>query len=168
LPSDVKPRDEGDIDPSDGRDESGAERSDRNWTDILQELRVTQTGTQIISGFLLTVAFQQRFTSLPHYELVIYGVLVALAAVSTLLGLSSVSLHRAQFRRHDKTQVVNIASRLLAVTVWVVVILAAGVVMFIFDFVFNLAAGFIAAAVALVAILVFIVLIPRSPRGHAG
>ena len=154
----------GDIDPSDGRNETGAERSDRNWTDILQELRVTQTGSQIISGFLLTVAFQQRFTSLPRYELVIYGVLVALAAVSTLLGLSSVSLHRAQFRRHDKSQVVNVASRLLAITVWVVAILAAGVVLFIFDFVFNLAAGLTAGVLALAAILVFIVLIPRSPR----
>jgi dipeptide/tripeptide permease len=153
-----------DIDPSDGRAESDAERSDRNWTDILQELRVTQTGTQIISGFLLTVAFQQRFTSLPQYELVIYGVLVALAAVSTFLGLSAVSLHRTQFRRHDKSQVVSVASRLLAITVWVVAILAAGVVLFIFDFVFTLAAGLIAAVLALVAILVFIVLIPRSPQ----
>jgi hypothetical protein len=167
LPSDLGPDTDHDIESSDGRNESGAERSDRNWTDILQELRVTQTGTQIISGFLLTVAFQQRFTSLPHYELLLYGVLVALAAVSTLLGLSSVSLHRAQFRRHDKIQVVNIASRLLAITVWVVAILAAGVVMFIFDFAFNLTAGLVAAAAALVAILVFIVIIPRSPRGRA-
>ncbi|MDQ1569553.1 MAG: hypothetical protein QOF79_227 [Actinomycetota bacterium] len=155
-----------DIDPADGRNETEAERSDRNWTDILQELRVTQTGTQIISGFLLTVAFQQRFTSLPPYELVIYGALVALAAVSTLLGLSAVSLHRAQFRRHGKPQVVNVASRLLAITVWVVAILAVGVVLFIFDFVFNLAAGLIAGVIALAAILLFIVLIPRSP-GHA-
>jgi hypothetical protein len=153
-----------DIDPVDGRNETGAERSDRNWTDILQELRVTQTGTQIISGFLLTVAFQQRFTELPGYEIAIYGVLVALAAASTLLGLSVVSLHRAQFGRHDKPRVVDIASRMLAATVWVVAILAAGVVLFIFDFVFTLAAGIIAGVVALVAILVFIVLIPRSPR----
>jgi dipeptide/tripeptide permease len=153
-----------DSDPSDGRNETGAERSDRNWTDILQELRVTQTGSQIISGFLLTVAFQQRFTSLPRYELVLYGVLVALAAVSTLLGLSSVSLHRAHFQHHDKSRVVNVASRLLAITVWVVAILAVGVVLFIFDFVFNLAAGLIAAVFALAAILVFIVLIPRSTR----
>jgi hypothetical protein len=46
----------------------------------------------------------------------------------------------------------------------VVAILAAGVVLFIFDFVFNLAAGLAAGVLALAAILVFIVLIPRSPR----
>jgi hypothetical protein len=48
--------------------------------------------------------------------------------------------------------------------VWVVAVLAAGVVLFIFDFVFSLAAGMAAGVLALAAILVFIVLIPRSPR----
>ena len=46
----------------DGRDESAADRLDRNWNELLQELRVMQTGVQILSGFLLTVPFQQRFT----------------------------------------------------------------------------------------------------------
>ena len=50
-----------DADPSDGRDESLNEKMDRNWNDILQELRVTQTGTQILTGFLLAIAFQPRF-----------------------------------------------------------------------------------------------------------
>ena len=44
------------------RNETDDERYDRNWVEILQELRVTQTGTQIISGFLLTLAFQKRFS----------------------------------------------------------------------------------------------------------
>ena len=53
-----------DVDPRDGRDETRNERMDRNWNDLLQELRVTQTGTQILSGFLLTLVFQPRFASL--------------------------------------------------------------------------------------------------------
>ena len=51
-----------DADPTGGRGESATEHHDRNWNDTLQELRVTQTGTQIITGFLLTLAFQNRFT----------------------------------------------------------------------------------------------------------
>ena len=47
----------------DGRDGSANERVERNGTEILQELPVTRTGTQIISGFLLTLAFQKRFRS---------------------------------------------------------------------------------------------------------
>ncbi|HEX3197712.1 MAG TPA: DUF6328 family protein, partial [Propionibacteriaceae bacterium] len=54
----------GDVDQTDGRDESLNERMDRNWNEILQELRVTQTGTQIFTGFLLTIAFQTRFGEL--------------------------------------------------------------------------------------------------------
>jgi len=63
--TDRRPADEqADADPTDGRDESVNERMDRNWNEILQELRVTQTGTQIFTGFLLTIAFQQRFGDL--------------------------------------------------------------------------------------------------------
>ena len=55
-----------DADPADGRDETLDERMDRNWNEMLQELRVTQTGTQILTGFLLAIAFQNRFTELDH------------------------------------------------------------------------------------------------------
>jgi Family of unknown function (DUF6328) len=37
-----------DADSGDGRDEADTERLDRNENEILQELRVTQTGTQIL------------------------------------------------------------------------------------------------------------------------
>ena len=53
-----------DADPSDGRNETLDERMDRNWNEMLQELRVTQTGTQILTGFLLAIAFQNRFAEL--------------------------------------------------------------------------------------------------------
>lgn len=47
------------------RNETPAERHDRNWNELRQELRVTQTGIQIRSGFLPTLPFQSRFTDLP-------------------------------------------------------------------------------------------------------
>lgn len=91
-----------DVDPTDVRDESAAERLDRNWNDTLQELCVTQTGTQIITGFLLTLAFQNRFTDLDRDQIIIYLVLVVLAAVSSILGLAPRSLHRACFVRKPR------------------------------------------------------------------
>jgi hypothetical protein len=45
----------------DGRAETPTERLDRNWAELLQELRVIQTGTQILTGFLLAAVFQSRF-----------------------------------------------------------------------------------------------------------
>ena len=156
-----------DADPDDGRPETEAQRSDRNWNEILQELRVTQTGSQILSGFLLTVAFQQRFTHLDTYQYTVYGVLVGLAAISTILGLATVRLHRAEFHHHHKPEVVERGSHLLSITVAVVGILAAGVVLLIFDVVFGRAAGLIAGVIAAAALLVLLVLVPRNVRRTA-
>ncbi len=65
-----------DVDPDDGRDETENERMDRNWDEIIQELRVTQTGTQILTGFLLTIAFQPRFVELDSFQHAVYLTLV--------------------------------------------------------------------------------------------
>lgn len=43
--------------PDDGRNESEEERADRQWQELVQEIRVAQTGVQILFGFLLTVVF---------------------------------------------------------------------------------------------------------------
>lgn len=153
-----------DVDPDDGRPETEAQRSDRNWGDILQELRVTQTGSQILSGFLLTVAFQERFTHLDTYQYTVYGVLVGLAAISTLLGLATVRLHRSEFHHHRKPEVVEQGSRLLSITVAVVGILAAGVVLLIFDVVFGRPAGLIAGVAAAAVLIVLLLVLPRSIR----
>lgn len=132
-----------DVSP-DGRDESANERADRNWNEILQELRVTQTGTQLISGFLLAVAFQSRFEDLDAYQLGLYLTLVALAAAATFLGLVPVVLHRSRFRRHQKVDVVRIANRYLIANTVVVSLLVAGVCSLIFDFTLSRVAGFVA------------------------
>src|SRR5476649_1243013 len=90
----------------DGRDETPIERLDRNWSQLVQELRVTQTGTQILTGFLLTLAFQSRFGKLDAVQVEIYLVLVVLAALTTLLGLTPVAIHRALFRKRAMSQLV--------------------------------------------------------------
>jgi hypothetical protein len=148
----------------DGRHETPNERLDRNWDELLQELRVTQTGTQLISGFLLTLLFQQRFAELDSFQVTIYLVLVALAAGATALGLAPVSLHRTLFRRHEKEQMVSIGNVLLKATLALVALLAGGVVMFIFDVAVNLLAGLIAGAVTLLLLLLVLVVLPRSVR----
>lgn len=136
--------------PGDGRDETEAERLDRNWNEILQELRVVQTGTQILTGFLLTVAFQQRFDDLDGYQVTVYLILVALAAIATILGLTPVSLHRALFRQQAKPALVHSANFLLKATLVAVLLTLAGVALLIFDIVAGHPAGYIAGGSVLV------------------
>jgi amino acid transporter len=136
--------------PGDGRDETETERLDRNWNEILQELRVVQTGTQILTGFLLTVAFQQRFEDLDRFQVTVYLVLVALAALATLLALTPVSMHRALFRRRAKPELVRSANFLLKATLVAVLLTLAGTAMLIFDIVAGHPAGIVTGAAVLV------------------
>lgn len=160
----VRMPEEPDADAEDGRRESPTERADRNWNEILQELRVTQTGTQIMSGFLLTLPFQQRFSQLRPYELAIYISLILIAAVSTALGLAPVSLHRTLFRRHEKARMVGIADGLLRATLAFVSLLTAGVVLFILMFLGNVTAGIVGGAGVFLVLLVLLVAVPRAAR----
>ena len=135
---------------ADTHGETEEERLDRNWTEILQELRVVQTGTQILTGFLLAIAFQQRFEQLDDYQILVYLVLVCLAAVATLLALTPVGMHRALFRRRAKKQLVEAGNRLLIATLLAVLVTLAGTALLIFDIVAGNAAGLIVGGGVLV------------------
>jgi len=152
--------------PGDGREETENERLDRHWGDILQELRVVLSGTQIVSGFLLAVAFQQRFVELDSYQLTVYLVLVVLAALATAVGLAPVVLHRALFRKLEKDRVVLLGNRYLMTTAILVAVLAVGVCHLIFDFVVGRGAGVVAGMIAVVAVLALWVL-PLTLRGNS-
>lgn len=150
-------------DPRSGN-ETESERLDRNWNEILQELRVTQTGTQILTGFLLTVAFQARFTELDHYQTTTYLTLVVTAAVTTALGLAPVSLHRQLFRRHAKDRVVKTANRILQLTLLGVAVVLTGTVTLIFDIVVSRRAGLVVGGVIIIVIALLWQVIPRLRR----
>ncbi len=94
-----------------GRDETEEERADRMWGELIQEVRVAQTGVQILFGFLLTVVFQPKYAQLAAADRTIYIVTVVLGACAT--GASSaVSLHRLVSGRRVKPQAVRLASRM--------------------------------------------------------
>jgi hypothetical protein len=165
--TDDRPVDLGDdVDETDGRDESQNERMDRNWNEILQELRVTQTGTQIFTGFLLTIAFQTRFDELTTFQLRVYLVLVMAAVLTTALGLAPVNLHRGLFREGAKVTVVQTAHIIMRITLAGVAVMLIGTVLLIFDLVVDRTAAFIAAGVMLLIVIIIAVLPPilRSIR----
>ncbi|GGX54107.1 DUF6328 family protein [Streptomyces chartreusis] len=95
-----------------GRDESEEERADRMWGELLQEVRVTQMGVQILFGFLLTVVFTNKYDSLADTDQTIYIVTVVLGAAATGALIGPVSLHRLVAGRRIKPQAVSWASRM--------------------------------------------------------
>src|SRR3954466_11379124 len=97
---------------SDGRNETVLERCDRNLVELLQEVRVAQTGVQILFAFLLTVPFTARFERLTSFQEILYfGTLLAAGAAAMLL-IAPTSYHRIVFRLGDKENLVRAANRL--------------------------------------------------------
>jgi hypothetical protein len=149
---------------ADGRNESPDERSDRNWNEMLQETRITQTGTQILSGFLLTIAFQPRFETLSSFQHVVYLTLVVAATLTTALALAPVQVHRRLFRRRQKALVVQYGHRLLSAALVGLAVVMTGTVLLIFDVAVGLGGGVTAAAGVLGAIIMLTVLPGRHTR----
>ncbi len=149
------------------RDETEAERLDRNWNSLLQELRVLQTGVQLLTGLLLTLPFQPRFGILDHPMRVVYLIAVGCSVASTVLLVAPVGMHRLLFRRHRLDRLVSAAHRCVYGGLSLLGAALAGVTVIVFDAVAGRPAALVAGAVAVVAFAVFWVAVPLALRiGH--
>jgi hypothetical protein len=95
------------------RNESEAERLDRNLMELIQELRVAIPGIQFLFAFLLVVPFQQGWPSVTDFERTVYYVTLLLTVASSICLLAPTARHRLRFRELDKEWVVQSANRLL-------------------------------------------------------
>lgn len=145
-----------------GRDESEEERLDRLWEDQLQELRVMQTGTQLIAGFLLTLPFQSSFGDLEHRQRLVYLGLVVIAGVTLLLVVTPVAVHRRLSGEHVKERVVRVTHLALVGALTCVASLTVGITTFVFDVVVSRSAALTVGAAFLAAALALLLLLPRA------
>ena len=119
------------------RDETPAQRADRNFNDILQELRVTQTGVQVLFSLLLTVPFTQRFDRVTDFQKDVYFVALLLAAATTILLVAPVSVHRLVFHTGEKPWVVKVSSRLAVAGLVMLCLTLTTVLLFVSDVLFE-------------------------------
>jgi Family of unknown function (DUF6328) len=157
-----------DVDPHDGRDETRNERLDRNWNELLQELRVTQTGVQILTGFLLTLPFQQRFQQLSEFQHGLYLVTFVLAATTTGLFIAPVGFHRAVFRQHEKEALVRWSDRFARAGMTMLALAVSAVALLVFDVVAGRWAGIVASVTALVMFATLWMIIPKMVSSNEG
>ncbi|MGC9665793.1 DUF6328 family protein [Planosporangium sp. 12N6] len=131
----------------DGRTETESERADRNFSELLQELRVAQTGVQILFAFLLTLPFTQAFGKVTAEQRIVYlGTIIATALATSCL-IAPVSHHRILFRRRRKPDLVDAANRLAMVGLAFLLAAVIGSVYLVFDVVVGTGvAGVVAGA----------------------
>ena len=142
------------------RSETATERLDRNWSSLLQELRVVQTGVQLLTGFLLTLPFQQRFDILDDDMRMVYLATVSCAVAASVLLIAPVGIHRVLFRQRRLQSLVSAAHRLAYAGLLLLGLALVGMTVIIFDAVSGQSAGVTAGAVALAAFAAFWVVIP--------
>ena len=144
---------------------------DRNLNELLQELRVAFTGVQLLFAFLLSLAFQQRFTTLDKFDLAVYTASLMITALATLVLIAPVSFHRLVFRRRQKAALVVVADRLLIVGLALLVCAITSCVLLILDVALGRAAAVVGSSLtALVGLLTWYALplaIRRSGPGAA-
>ena len=115
--------------------ESEAQRDDRNFIELLNELRVVGIGVQVLFGFLLGLPFTNRFSRLDAAQRGVYLATVTLAALSTALLVAPVAYHRLLFRRHEKERVVRTTSMLAIAGLATVGLAVSGAVVLVVTFV---------------------------------
>ena len=141
------------------RDESEAERLDRNYGELLQEMRVLQAGMQILFAFLLTIAFQQRFASVTDFQRNVYLATLVAASLATACIIGPVPFHRVVFRRGMKDDLIKAASRYVSAGLALLFVSMTGAVLLVFDFLLDRTlAVSITAGLALVYVVLWLVL----------
>jgi hypothetical protein len=144
----------------DGRDETKAERLDRNWNDMLQELRVVQTGVQLLSGFLLTLPFTERFGDLDAWQERLYLALVLTASLAVGATLTPVMVHRRVFGQQVKDRVVGAGHMFLQVVMGLLALIIVGISTLIFSVVVGWEEALVVAVVAGAVLVTLLLVVP--------
>jgi hypothetical protein len=154
-------------DPYDFDDETEAERLTRNLNELLQELRVTQTGVQILTGFLLTLPFTTRFSSLDQVQRTSYLAVLCGSVLATGLIIAPVAFHRVLFRHGQRPWLVEAANWAARAGLVALALTTSGVVWLVFDLVTNRTLATVAGVLSLVFFGTLWAVVPlRAPRSE--
>jgi len=146
------------------RQETPTERLDRNFGDLLQELRVAQTGIQILFAFLLTLPFSNGFPRTTDFQRDMYVVSLLSAAAATALIISPVAFHRALFRRGRKSELVRFAHNVATAGLFFLLVAIVSAVLLITDYLLSRTVAVVLTAVTAAFFVTFWVALPWGRR----
>ena len=140
-------------------DETEEERLDRNYNELLQEMRVLQAGMQILFAFLLSLAFQSRFTSVTDFQRDVYLGTLLSAALATACIIGPVPFHRVVFRRGMKDDLMRAATRYVSTGLVLLFVSIIGALLLVLDVLLSrTAAAVISAVLAMIFVVLWLVL----------
>lgn len=125
------------------------DRLSLNWNELIQEVRVIQTGVQILTGFLLTVPFTQRFSDLNNLQVGTYLAVLTGAAATTALVMAPAAFHRMLFRRGAKLWTIEAGNKCVIAGLSLLALTLSGVLFLVFDVVIGVVTAAVTAGTAL-------------------
>ena len=146
------------------RDEDEGERLDRHWNELLQELRLAQTGTQILFAFLLSIAFTNRFQDADAFTHDVFAGTLIASALAMGLFLAPVSFHRIVFQRQLRDRMIPIAGRMASGGMMFLVLALNGGVLLALDVVLSRPVALVVVAIVLAWFLGFWYVLPAYVR----
>jgi hypothetical protein len=120
-----------------GRNETALERCDRNLVELLQEVRVVQTGVQVLFAFLLTAPLAARFPALTQFQQRTYFVTLLVTGAAAILLIAPTAHHRILFRMGDKEHLVVVANRFTLAGLGCIALSIVGAVLLVTDVLFG-------------------------------
>lgn len=144
--------------------ESERQRWQRNFADLLQELRVAQTGVQILFAFLLTLPFSSGFPEVTELQRDVYLVALLSAAASAAMIISPVAFHRALFRQGRKPELVRFAHAMATGGLGFMLIAMASSVLLVTDYIVNLPVAIVLTGITLAWFTLLWVVLPIARR----
>jgi hypothetical protein len=143
-----------------GGDESRKQRTTRKWNEMLQELRVAQTGVQVLTGFLLTVPFTQRFGDLEQSTEIAYLVTVCSAILSAGLLISPVAFHRVLFGKSEKEWLIGAANNAARAGLAMMAVTMTGVMFVVFDLVVGRTGAVLSSSITAAVLVTLWLVVP--------
>jgi hypothetical protein len=119
------------------RNETELERWDRNLVELLQEVRVVQTGVQVLFAFLLTAPLAPRFPHLSQFQQLTYFATLLAAGGAAILLIAPTAYHRILFRLGDKEHLVVVANRFTLAGLTGVAVSMVGALLLVTDLLFS-------------------------------
>ncbi|UGS37836.1 DUF6328 family protein [Capillimicrobium parvum] len=153
--------------PSD-RTEDEQEQLNRQLGELLQELRVAMPGVQVLFGFLLAAAFNQRFSELERWQEDVYLGTLLCSALATAFFIAPTAYHRITFRQGEKEKIIRVATRFAIAGLALLALAMTGAVLVVTSFLFSAITAVIVTALVFVAFswLWFAYALYRRIEGH--
>lgn len=150
------------------RNEDEAARYDRHWAELLQELRLAQTGTQILFAFLLAIAFTRPFQDSDTFTHTVFAITLVVTALATGLMLAPVAFHRVVYQHRIRDVLIALADNMAKGGLVLLVIAMTGGVLLALDVVVPRVVAILIATAVVCWFVVFWYVIPTVVRRTHG